>query len=73
MLVVLDDILQPINSWIEDITVHSEAVRCSLSIWWNTAAKAEQVDLLVGVVVLQNSTNLVDHLKVLIALHIKIV
>jgi len=72
VLVVLYNFFQVVDSGVEDVTVHGEAVRCSLGVWRNTAAEAEQVDSLVSVVILENSTHLVDNLKVLVTRHVKV-
>ena len=73
MFVVLNDFLQVLDSRVENVTVHSETVSCSLSIWWDTTTEAEQVDSLIRIVVLENTTNLVDHLEVLVLLHVEVV
>jgi hypothetical protein len=72
MLVVLNDFLKIIDSWIKDVTVHSETVSGLLSIWGHTTTEAEQVDSLVSIVVLENSTDLLNDLQVLIFLHVEV-
>ena len=73
VLVVLYYFLQVLDSWVEDVTIHCEAVSCSLRIWRYATSEAEQIDPLISVVVLENATNLVDDLKVLVLLHVKVV
>jgi hypothetical protein len=72
MFVVLNDFLQVVDSWIEDVTVHSETVSSPLSIWGDATTETVQVDSLVSVIVLKNATDLLDNLQVLITLHVKI-
>ena len=73
VFVVLHYFLQVLDSWVENVTIHCEAVSCSLRVWWNTTTEAEQIYPLISVVVLENATNLVDDLKVMVLLHVKVV
>jgi hypothetical protein len=48
-------------------------VSCTLPVRRDTTTESKQIDLLVGVVVLQNAANLVDDLQVLVFVHVPIV
>lgn len=73
VLVVVDDSLKTIDLWIENVTIHREAVVRTLVVWGHTSTEAKKIYLFVGVVVLQDTPDLIDHLKVLIARRVKIV
>lgn len=73
VLVVLHDSLKSFNLRVEDVAVHRKTVMCALVVWGNSGTKSEQIDLLIGVVVLEDTADLVDHLKVLVAGWVKIV
>lgn len=67
VFVVLHDSLKPVDLRVEDIAVHREAVMRALVVWGDSGTESKQIDLLIGVVVLEYAADLVDHLKVLIA------
>lgn len=48
-------------------------MRSSLRVRWNCATKAEKVYSFVCIIKLQNAANLLDHLKVLVFSHVKVV
>ena len=54
MLVLESDAFEAIYAWVEDVAVHGEAVRGSVVIRRHCAAEAIELDLLVGVVELQD-------------------
>jgi hypothetical protein len=57
MSVMVDNLIQPIDSWIKNITVHCKAVSSSLTEWRHSTTEAVKIDKLVTVVVLQNATH----------------
>jgi len=73
VLVVLHNLVQVMHARVEDVAVHGEAVGCALTVWQDAATETKQVDTLIGVVVLQNAANLVNHLQVLVPAHIPVV
>lgn len=72
VLVVIYNVIEIVHSWIEDVSVHREAVRSNLGIWSDTTSEAEKIDLLIGVVVLKNTTDGVDNLQVLVLIHVEV-
>ena len=58
---------------IKDITIESEAVRSSVVVGWDRAAEPVQVDHLVTVVELENVSDGLDCLQVLIILGVEVV
>lgn len=58
--------VKPIAFWRENITVQREAVVRSIGVGWDRGTKAEQRNLLVVVVVLQDVANTLDSLKILV-------
>ena len=48
------DAFEAIHAWVEDVAVHGEAVRSSVVIRRYCTAEAIELDLLVGVVELQD-------------------
>jgi len=58
---------------VKDVTVHCKAVRCPLFVREDSTTEPKQVDLLVCIVELQNATNLINNLQVLILLHVPVV
>ena len=54
MLVGKSDALKAINTWIEDVTVHGEAMRCPVVVRCNCTTEAIQLDLLVSIVKLKD-------------------
>ena len=57
MLVMERDSFEAIHAWVEDVAVHGEAVRSSVVIRSYCTAEAIELDLLVGVVELQDWAN----------------
>ena len=51
------DPFEAIHAWVEDVAVHGEAVRGSVVIRRHCTAKAIELDLLIGVVELQDRSN----------------
>ena len=54
MLVSKSDAFEAIDSWIEDVTVHGEAMRGSVIVGSDRATEAIQLDLLVSIVELKD-------------------
>jgi len=73
VLVVLHHLLDAVDTRVENIAVHGETVRWLLGERVDGAAEAEQIDLLVRVVVLEDGAHLVDHLDVLVLVHVPVV
>ena len=71
LLIALDDLLDTIDTWIEDITIECEAVRASIIIRWDRTAKSIQVDHLVTVVELEDVANGLNRLQVLVPLRVE--
>ena len=57
MLVMERDAFESIHAWVEDVAVHGEAVRGSVVIRRHCTAEAIELDLLIGVVELQDRSN----------------
>jgi len=68
--VILDDLLDSIDSWVENVTVQGEAVWGFLIYRWNVASKAIKIDHLVRVVELEDISNVLDDGKVGISLRV---
>lgn len=66
LLVGRDDTFKAINSWVEDISVHCETMRCSVRVWWDRTSESVELNLLVSVVELQDRAYTVDSLEVLV-------
>ena len=73
VLVVLHHSLKSVNLRVEDVAVHRETVMCALVVWGDSSTESEQIDLLIRVVVLKDTADLVDHLKVLVARWVEVV
>ena len=73
LLILGDNFLNAVDSWVEDVSVQSETVRCTICLRWDCATKTVQVYHLVGVVELQDLANGLDGLKVLILSRVKVV
>ena len=73
VLVVCDNLLNAIDTWVENVTVQGETVATTVGIGWNSSSKAIQVYLLVAVVELEDVANALNRLQVLIALHVEVV
>ena len=71
MLVMERDAFEAIHAWVEDVTVHGEAVGSSVVIRRHCTAKAIKLDLLVSVVELKDRANALYSLQVLILCWIK--
>ena len=71
LLIALNDLLDTIDTWIEDITIEREAVRASIIIRWDRTAKSIQVDHLVTVVELEDVANGLNRLQVLVPLRVE--
>ena len=68
-----DDFSDTVYSWIEDITIERKAVRSTIVVGWDRAAKTVQVDHLIGVVELKYVSDGLDSLQVLIVLRVEVV
>ena len=73
MSVACDCFLKARNARIKDIAVHCKTMSWTLDVRWNGASKSEKIYVLISVVVLENTSNLLDHLQVLISVRIKVV
>ena len=71
LLIALNDLLDTIDTWIEDITIECKAVRASIIIRWDRTAKSIQVDHLVTVVELEDVANGLNRLQVLVPLRVE--
>ena len=69
----MNDLGNAINSWVEDISVQSEAVRGSIIVWWNCPAESIQVNHLIVIIELQNVSDGIDGVEILISLGIEVV
>ena len=68
-----DDFSDTVYSWIKDITIERKAVRSTIVVGWDRAAKTVQVDHLIGVVELKYVSDGLDSLQVLIVLRVEVV
>jgi len=73
ILIALNNTLHSCNTRIENISVHSEAVRRTVSVRRNGTTKTVKVDHLVRVIELKNVAHILDSLQILVALRIEIV
>ena len=71
LLICSDHLIKSVHTWIEDITVHCETMWCSIGVWGNCSTKSIQLNLLVGIVELQNWANALDGLQVLVPLWVE--
>ena len=71
LLIALNDLLDTIDTWVEDITIECEAVGASVIIRWDGAAKSIQVDHLVTVVELEDVADGLNRLQVLVSLRVE--
>ena len=71
LLIALNDLLDTIDTWVEDITIECEAVGASVIIRWDGATKSIQVDHLVTVVELKDVADGLNRLQVLVPLRIE--
>ena len=72
-LVALYHLLDAVDARIEDVAIEREAVRAPIGVGRDGAPKPIQVDLLVSVVKLQDVTDALDGVKVLIAVRVHVV
>ena len=72
VLVSFDDAVQTVYLRVKDVTVQSKAVRGSIVGWWDYGAKAENRDLLVRVIILEDVTDGLDGVQILILVHVKV-
>ena len=70
-MIALDDFLDSIDTWVEDITIESEAVGTSVIIGRDCATKPIQVDHLVTVIELEDVADGLYRLQVLVPLWVK--
>ena len=71
-LVAIDHLLDAIDTRVENVTVEGEAVGASVRIGWNGATEPVQIDLLVGVVELEDVTNTLDGVQVLVPVRVHV-
>ena len=71
LLVALNDAFDPANPWVENVAIEGETVRSPIDIGRDCASKTIQVDHLVRVVELENVTNTLDGLQVLVLLWVE--
>ena len=69
-LVACNHFLDAVDLWVENITVQSKAVGATLSVWWDGAAEAVQIDLLARVVELEDVADALNRVQVLVAIRI---
>ena len=72
-LVAIDNLLDAIDARVEDVTVEGEAVGASIHIGWNGATEPVQIDLLVGVVELEDVADALDGVQVLVPIRVHVV
>lgn len=72
VLVVSNDLFELVDAWVKNVTIQGEAVRGTLRIGLNCTTEPKQIDLLICIVELQNSTDLINNLQVLVLLHIPV-
>jgi len=72
ILVALHYWFQTIYSWIEDVSIHSKAVRGSIGIWWYCTPKTIQCNLFISIVELKDISDTLNCLKILISLWVEI-
>ena len=58
--IVLDGFLNTVDSWVENVSVQSEAMRCLIRYRWDITSKAIKIDHFVSVVELEDVTNVLD-------------
>jgi len=46
-LIAVDNLLDPVDTWVENVAVHRETVRRTISVRWDGTAETVEVDLLV--------------------------
>lgn len=73
VLVVVHDSLEPIDLRVEDVAIHRETVVRALVVWGHAGTETEKIDLFIGVIVLQDTADLVNHLQILVAGRVKVV
>ena len=69
-LVAIDYFLDAVDTRVEDVTVEGEAVRASVHVGRNGATESVQVDLLVGVVELEDVSDALDGVQVLVPVRV---
>lgn len=72
VFVDVHDPLDTVDLRVEDVTVQGEAVVCSVAVGWDCGAKTKDRDLLVGVVVLEDASNRLNRLEVLVLVHVEV-
>ena len=70
-MIALNDLLDSIDTWVEDVTIHCEAMGTSTVIWRDCATKTIQVDHLVTVVELEDIADSLNRLQVLVPLRVE--
>ena len=70
-MIALDDLLDSIDTWVEDVTIHGEAVGTSTVIGRDCATKTIQIDHLVTVVELEDIADGLNRLQVLVLLRVE--
>jgi hypothetical protein len=66
-------LIETIYSWVKDISIKSKAVRPTLIIWRKSTTKSMELDLLRAVVELEDISNRLDDLDVLVLVRVEVV
>lgn len=72
-LVLVNDFFQTEDSRVEYVTIHREAVSGPRRVGRHAATEPKKVDPLVSIVVLQDTADRLDHLKILVLHKVKVV
>ena len=72
-LVAIDNLLDAVDARVEDVTVEGETVGASVHIGRNGATEPVQIDLLVGVVELEDVADALDGVQVLVPVRVHVV
>ena len=59
-LIAVNNFGDSVDSWVEDVSVKSEAVRSSVVVGWDGAAESVQIDHLILIVELENVSDGLD-------------
>ena len=71
LLITLHDLLNAIDTWVEDVAIEGKAVGTSVIIGRDRATKTIQVDHLVTVVELEDIADSLNRLQVLVLLRVE--
>lgn len=73
VLVSVDDLGQAVDSRVENVSIQCEAMGGSLVVGRHCSSEPVELDLLVGVVMLQDASNALDDLHILVFRRVEIV